>query len=321
MNPEIYTQNASGKVFDVSWLCVSAVYDTHMYGQPGRLIVELLEDPSTALDIVNGGAISMKIDGKGLFYGYIFTINIDERQTRVITAYDQSRYLKNDDVFTTPAMTADAIFENCCRRAGLFKFEARRRPGFICPEYFHDKKSLYSIINYGIERTFETEGTRLFVWDDFGTLVFDDVENRRTDVVIGDASLLYEYKSETSIDKDTFNLTRVYKDDERSGKRIVWEKGDDTAQRRWGVLSYVLQAEKDMNAAQIARLAEGILKVKNRETRSISLKAIGDARVTAGTAFTLNISKIGLNGTFLTESVTHRFSRGTHTMDMEVFGE
>ncbi|MDR1066471.1 MAG: hypothetical protein LBL35_03415 [Clostridiales bacterium] len=319
MKLEVIVQNANGEMFDVSELCVSATYDTHIADQPGRLVVEVMEDPTKAISFANGDVIFMNVGDAGMFYGYIFSMKTEENRTVEITAYDQSRYLKNDDVFATPPMTADVIFENCCRRAGLSKFEAKCRPRYICPEYFHDKKSLYSIIKYGIERTFENEGRRLFVRDDFGSLIFDDVKNQRVDAVIGDASLLYGYKSEISIDRDTFNLARIYKDDETFGKRIAWEAGDKESQKRWGVLSYVKRADKDMNAAQMAELSERILRVKNRETRSLSLQTLGDARFKAGMSFDVGISRLGIRGEFVAESVTHRFYKGEYVMSMGVF--
>ena len=74
-----------------------------------------------------------------------------------------------------------------------------------------------------------------------------------------------------------------------------------------------------MNEAKIKELAQNILKVKNRETKTLKLNALGDKRIKAGSGFILNLSSIQIQEWMWVESVTHTYAKDLHLMSMGVF--
>lgn len=321
MTIEVYIQNSEdGKVYDVSTLCGTITYDSYLNGQPGKCTATLQEDPNGILRINSGSKFMFKVNGEGVFYGYIFIMGTDATGTYKITAYDQMRYLKNEEIYYTENMTSDQIFEMICAQAEL-KYQVKYRSNYIVPKYMHDKKTRYAIIEYGLDQTLIGSKKLCFVRDDYGTLIHTEVGIEKTNLVIGDKSLLMNYKYEISIDKDTFNEVKVYKNNEDSGKREVYIIKDSNNQKRWGNLRNLTEAKGEANESQIIQLAETILKAKNRETKTMKLNALGFTKpiLRAGNGFSVWIEKLNIKEDMWIESITHTFQKDLHTMSMDVF--
>jgi hypothetical protein len=355
--------SATGKIYDITTLASNINWETFLAGQPGRLTFTVEKDPNNLLQLTNGSIIKFTANDngeeKGIFFGYVFTMGTDGEEKYKITAYDQTRYLKEEEVMVTVNQTASEIFEAVMQRAngqlpqaqeGKFEtgrdlqYEARIKAEYKCPKKMHDKVSRYAIIEYGIQQalinekgekyTVKETGTsgaeqeverqrRKFylIYDDFGTIVFDELERMRTNLVIGDKSLLMDYSYEASIDKDTFNKIEVVKEDKDINKRYRYVTPLDDSERLWGTLKYVEKVEnkKEISEAKIKEIAENLLKTKNRETKSMKLAALGDLRMRAGSGFLLRLERLGLEEWMWAEHVIHRFDFDFHTMEMGVF--
>ncbi|OYO84894.1 hypothetical protein CG709_14725, partial [Lachnotalea glycerini] len=66
-------------------------------GIPAKLVFKVLKD--SGYPMYEGQAVTLKINGTGVFYGYIFTKNRDKEQRITYTCYDQLRYFKNKDTY------------------------------------------------------------------------------------------------------------------------------------------------------------------------------------------------------------------------------
>ena len=103
----MYLQNSNdGIVYDVSNIAEQVQVNQSLDGNAGKLTCILQKDPNNKLQIANGSIISFIVNKTGFFFGYVFKIGTDADQNYKITCYDQMRYLKNSDVYTTSNMTA-----------------------------------------------------------------------------------------------------------------------------------------------------------------------------------------------------------------------
>ena len=126
------------------------------------------------MKIANGSIISFIVNGKGIFFGYVFTIGTDATETYKITAYDQMRYLKNEEVYVTQNLTSSQIFEKVCQDNQL-RFQVKVPSGYIPSAYLHDKKTLYEIINRGRRLANIYENKQYYITDEFGTLTWSEL--------------------------------------------------------------------------------------------------------------------------------------------------
>lgn len=316
---ELIIQNSNtGAVYDVTTLAGNIQYTTDLSGQPGKFTFSLQQDPNNILEISSGSIVSFAADKKGIFFGYVFIMGTDATGIYKITAYDQMRYLKNQETMYTENASASKIFEDVCTFAGL-QYSVITPTSWIVPEYFHDKKSLYQIIENGITNTNINDKKQYFIKDDFGTLLFTEIGEYKTNLIIGDRSLLTDYKYEISIDKDTYNTVKITKDNEETGKRDVWIEYDSSTKKRWGKLQYLFAAGKDDNEAEIKQFAQNVLKAKNRETKTMKLNALGVRELVAGTGFLLQIDKLNIKQYMWITAATHNYEKDFHTMSLDVF--
>lgn len=319
MKIEVYVQESgTGQVYDISSLCREIQHETFLDGQPGKLTTSTEKDINIVLRLTNGSRMSVIIDGVGIFFGYVFEIETSEESSYKILAYDQLRYLKNSEYYITKNQTASQIFEMICKEWQL-KYNIKYAPKFVCPLFNHEDKTLSSIIDYGIKQTLINENKKCFIRDDFGVIVFSELQQEKTDLIIGEKSLLTNYTHKKSIDTDTFNEVKLVRDNEETGKRDVWIVFDSNNQKRWGKLRLLQKADKNLNEAEVAELANNLLKLKNKETKSLKLTTIGDKRLKVGMGFVLYIERLEIKQYVWITTIAHTYTNDFHNMVIEVF--
>ena len=321
MKYELYCQNSvTGTLYDITDLAGTITHTTHIDGQPGKLTFDLLNDPEGVLEIACGSIVTFSADDTDLFYGYVFTIDGDELGNFKITAYDQLRYLKNQEVYTTNGMTASEIFDRVCKdNLPNSRYEVVTPSTFVVADYYHVGRTLYQIIEYGIAETRDNVPDKLYlVRDSFGVMQFTERDMLRTNVILGEKSLLSHYNRTVSIDDDTYNYVKIYRDDKNVGNRGVWLESDPMTEKYWGKLQLFERAPKDSNEAQIRELAQSLLKKHNRESQTARLDAVGHVELQAGSGFLLQIDALGLDQEMYVESAIHTYGTDHHTMSLEV---
>lgn len=88
----------------------------------------------------------------------------------------------------------------------------------------------------------------------------------------------------------------------------------------WGILQYYDTLKEGENGAE---KASKLLEAYNKKTRKLKISGVfGDVRIRAGTAplIKLNLGDIAVSNFMLVSSVTHTFSNGLHTMDLDLEG-
>lgn len=318
MKLELYLQNSNtGKVYDISDIAGEVQVTTTITGEAGKLTCILQKDPNNLLQIANGSIVSFIVDGVGMFFGYVFMVGTDAEENYKITCYDQMRYLKNSDIYTTSNMTASDIFAKICKDYNL-KYNVKVPTNYIPEPYIHDKKTLYSIIERGMNYASINDKKFYFIKDEFGVLTWSELEAEKTNIQIGSGSLLLGYKYEKSIDDDTYNQIKVYRENKDAGTREIWLVKDSNNIKRWGILQMLQKADDELNEAQIKQLAEDYLKVKNRETEKLTLQANGVKELTAGKGIKFILERETINKWMWIISATHTFTKYQHTMELEV---
>ena len=318
MKLKLVLQNSnSGKIYDISEIAEEVTVNQQIDGEAGKLTCTLQKDPNGILKLANGSRIRFEVDGKGFFFGYVFKVGTDASQNYQITAYDQMRYLKNNDVYTTKDMTASNIFKKVCKDYGL-KYKVKVATKYKPEGYVHNNKTLYNIIKRGMDLASINDNKQYFIADRFGTLTWSELGSEKTNIQLGGGSMVTSYTYEKSIDDDTFNQVKLYRDNKDTGKRDVWIVKNSEKIKKWGTLQLLKQADDDWNNNQIKKTAKQYLKLKARQTRTLKLTAEGIKECGVGRGIKFVLKSEGINEWLWITSSTHKFTKDTHTMDLEV---
>lgn len=323
MKLELIVQDSeTNRGYDLSDVLESVSWSTQVEGQPGRLMVNFIDNIEESISV--GSTIRFRVDGKGVFIGYVFKIKPYPNHKVQLTAYDQLRYLQNKDTYNITINTADRIFEKICQDTQL-KYKVINRSSYNVPARIFDNESYYAIIQYAINLALINERSNYIVRDNYGTLEFVESRTIASNLFIGEDSLLSDFDYEISIDDKTYNQIKLVREDTKSKRRKVYIVKDSNNMNRWGVLQYFEKVDEDMNPAQIEAKADNLLKKHNTPTKTLKLTCIGDLRVREGVAVVIGIKaleKYGVkyNSYYFISACDHKFEKGQHkmTLTMEV---
>lgn len=313
MEVHLYIQNGQSVYEPVVQGSIN--WETQRKGQPGKCSFTII--PDSKLHIEEGNAVRLDVNGKSVFFGFIFERSWNSDGQMKVTAYDQLRYLKNTDSYNYTNLSTGEVILMIARDYNL-KTGTLIDTGHKISRNRPDK-TLIDIILDSLDLTLIHTGKIYVLYDDAGSLTLNDVENMKLDIMI-DGSTAQDYDFKISVDSDTYNQIKVYYDDNKTKKREVYMTKDTETINKWGILLKNESIEKDANGQEIA---ERYLGLYNRPTRSLNIKgAFGDIRVRAGCLIpvALDLKEMELKNYLLVEAVTHNIDEGIHTMDMTLRG-
>ncbi|QGQ93956.1 hypothetical protein EHS13_03060 [Paenibacillus psychroresistens] len=317
---EIIIDNRNGNLWDISGISSDASYKTSRVGKASSFEFTIAtgglnEDKSFKLG--NGDVIRVTKDGFPLFYGYIFSLDSGRDEAVKVTAYDQIRYLMGNGGYKFSLGTAGDYIRRIAAEKGL-QIGFLADTGHKIPPTIEDGTKLLDMICNAISKTLmETKRIYIF-YDDFGRLMLRDMADWKLNLLIGDSSLVYDYKLKRSIDSETYNRIRLAQGKLDEGKRGIYIVQDSATIAQWGQLEYYQKIDDKMNLAQINQSLDNLLELKNRESRSFNIEALGDLTVRAGCSICINIQAKAINSYFLVEECTHKFDGLDHTMSLEL---
>jgi hypothetical protein len=299
-------------------------YKTSRFGKASSLEFALIRGgiyEDTTFQYNSGDVVRVMLDDHPVFYGYIFSIGDGRDEPVKITVYDQLRYLMGSDTYVFKNASVTDVIQKIASDTGL-KVGQLVDTVFKIPKMIEDGVKLLDIICNALTNTIIATGRIYVFYDDFGELALRDSADWKLDISIGDESLAYDYKQTRSIDSDTYNRIKIVQDNKETKTRDAFVVQDSENIAKWGRLQYYQKVDDKMNRAQINEIMNNLIALKNRETRSFTLDAIGDIRVRAGCSVSINIAELGINQYFLVEECTHKFDGADHTMSLElkVFG-
>ena len=313
---EILVDNKNGRVWDVSEIVKDLTWTTTRVGRPASVDFTLIGSgiyQDKAFTVQNGDIVRVRKDDVNVFYGYVFNVRQNQDAEISVKAYDQIRYLLNKGTYVFKNATTGDVIRKI---AADFNLKVGRidDTGYRIPSMVEDGQTLLDIIEKANTLTMSATGRFFVFFDDFGALSLRDVRAFEAGFYIGDGSLMTGFEYGRDIDSDTYNRIKLYKDNQKTGKREVYMVQDSANIAKWGVLQLYESVDEDMNAAQINELLNRLAALKNREQRTLKLEAIGDIRVRAGMYLPVVIEALGINQPMMVDEVTHRFDGADHTM-------
>ncbi|GMQ62358.1 XkdQ/YqbQ family protein [Vallitalea maricola] len=309
----IMQNTSNGNIHDISQLVTSITWDTVRVGKASELSFTLVIEKG--LEISEGSIIYFKKDNIGIFYGYIFKIKRSSDETLSITAYDQIRYLLNKDTYVFKNKRADEIIKKIATDFNI-KLGTIENTDYKIPLMVEDGQTLLDIIYKTLDNTLINTGKMYVLYDSFGSITLKNITSMFTDLIIGDSSLLTSYSYDRSIDGDSYNKIKLYKDNKQTGKREVFIVKDSSNIKKWGLLQYYEKVNDKLNEAQIRKRANQLQSVKNRVVKGLSLDCIGDLSIRAGNSIYVDIKGIDLKQRFIVDNAKHNFSNNQHTMSL-----
>ncbi len=323
MKAELYIAGESGEELYIPAVEDGVEWSTERWGVPGKLTFKVLADD--ILDFSEGSAVQLRVDGAKVFFGFVFTQKRDKENRISVTAYDQLRYLKNKDTYVYENQTASGVVRMIAADFGLNVGEVEDT-GYVIAERSEMDASLFDMIQNALDITLVNTKQMFILYDNFGSLTLKNIANMYVQNDNGTYLMVDECTGEnfeytSSIDSNTYNKIKLYRDDAESGKRQVYGILQDGANiNKWGILQYCDTVSEGENGEA---KAEALLSLYNKKTRNLRItNAFGDVRVRAGSMLvvSLNLGDMKVENFMLVEKVKHTFKNGEHFMDLTLRG-
>lgn len=292
-------------------------WETERKGAPGKLCFNVIADNN--LKIREGNPVMMKWNGYKIFYGFIFTKDKKkETRTIAVVAYDQLRYLKNKDTYVYKKKTLGEVIKMIAKDYNL-------KTGFVedtkykIPKRVEDNQTLFDIILNASDLTLRNKKQMYIMYDDFGKIALKNISDMKVYILVNEETA-ENYNYQSTIDTQTYNKIKLYRDNKETGKRDVYIAKSTANINSWGVLQYTESLQDGENGKA---KADALLKLYNSKTRTLSIsKAFGNCSVRAGSmvAVDIGLGDVDLNNWMLVEKCKHYFSDGLHQMDLTLRG-
>lgn len=285
----------------------------------GKLVFKVINDD--ILDIQEGAAVQLQVDGDKIFLGYVFKQQRAKDQIITVTAYDQLRYLKNKDTWVYENQTATQVIEMIAKDYSL-NVGTLEDTGYVIKSRVESDVSLSEIIANALDLTLVNTKNKFILYDDFGKLTLKSLSS----MYVGDNTSGY-----LCIDEDTGqNFNYISSIDDNTYNKIVLKNNSTNKDfkvahdieniEKWGVLTYTGTYQDGENGQA---KADALLKLYNKKTRNLRItNAIGDNRVRAGSMVVVNLDlgDIKLKNFMLVEKCKHTYKEGEHWMDLTLIG-
>ena len=294
--------------------------DWQRSGQPGKMTFSVIKTPELSFN--EGDPVKFSVDGKPFFQGFVFEkdrTGLESKKLK-ITAYDQIYYLtKNKDTYNYSNKTAADVIR-------MIAEDFHLRVGVLAPtpylirQRLEDNRTLYDMIQTALNLTLTSTGVMYVLYDNAGLLTLTPIEAMKLPLICS-ADTIGDFSYKTTISQDTYNRVKLVQENKDAGTRKVFLAQDVGKQAKWGVLQYYEKLDDDATDGMMR--ATQILSMKNRKTRTLSLKnVLGDTRVRAGSSVVcvLGLGDMNLSNYMMVEQVTHEFRDNEHIMSLDLKG-
>lgn len=321
MDIELLIGNESGTKMCKPAIQEGIEWTTERKDTPGKLVFKVLDDG--LLDFSEGSPVRMRVDGCNMFFGFVFKQQRAKDQVITITAYDQLRYLKNEDTQVYERKTAAQLIKMLADDYAL-NVGVLEDTEFVIESRVEENTSLFEMIANALDLTLTNTGKMYVLYDDFGKLTLKGLSSMYVGIpgayLMVDAETGENFEYTSSIDDNTYNKVKLTYDNEDTGKREVYIAQDSSNINRWGILQYFDTLQKGESGKT---KADTLLKLYNKKTRNLKItNAFGDNRVRAGSMVivSIDLGDIKLKNWMLVEKCRHTYKEGEHWMDLTLRG-
>lgn len=287
-------------------------------GSPSKLTFSVVKD--SILKYPEGAPVSLRFNGQKAFHGFVFQKSRSDSTIIKTTAYDQLRYLKNQDTLSYTNKTYSELLKMIAKDYGLQTGTIEDTKYKIAHRI--EECTLMDMLQNASDETVLNTGRLFVLYDDFGRLCLQNIERMKLDLVVDEETAQgYDYTS--TIDENVYNKIKIAVDNDQTGQREVYVRNDEAKQSAWGQLQYYEKLDGTANAAAIQEKAKVLLDYYNRKNRTLKVKGVmGDIRVRGGSSVVvmLDLGNIKLQNYMCVDYVKHTFSPGIHTMDLTLVG-
>ena len=318
MNTELLIQEkGTGKIWEISNCTQQCTWTTQRTGAPGRF--EFTVNKAGDLSFVEGDTVRFTVDGKLIFFGWVFTKTKDRWGVIDVTCYDRIRYLKNTASYAFYDLTAGDMIRQMAADMQVDASEIEDT-GYVIPSLIEQDQACIDIAESAIQQTLLNTGNIYVMFDDGYGISLKQPANMMSDVIIGEKSLLTDYSYKTDIDQQSYNSVKLVRPNEQTGRKDVFIAQDSGNIDRWGLLQLTQSVDGAVNDAQVKAQAEATLSYYNRRLRTLSVSSLGVPGLRAGQMIYMNVPNLGdidLQQYVLLEKVTHTWENDIHTMEFE----
>ncbi len=321
MDVELLVGNGAGTKAYQPAIQEGIEWSTERKGSPGKLTFSVLMDD--VLDFSEGSPVRMKAGGKNVFFGFVFKQQRSREQVVTVTAYDQLRYLKNEDTKVYEGKTASQLVRMIADDYAL-NVGTLEDTKYVIGSRVEENASLFDMVANALDLTLAGTGQMYVLFDDFGKLTLKSLSS----MYVGEKGAYLMLDEETgenfeytsSIDENTYNRIKLSYDNEETGRREVYIAQDSSNIGKWGLLQYFDTLQKGENGKA---KADALLRLYNKKTRSLKItNAFGDSRVRAGSmvAVCLDLGDMKVKNWMLVEKCRHVYKESEHWMDLTLKG-
>lgn len=304
-------------VYDYADVTEDITFTTNRSGSPGKFQFSFLQ--KEPINMTEGAKVQFYADSIPIFEGYVFTIEQNRWGKVSVTAQDQIRYLLTNESYSFTGVQLGDIISRIASDKGL-KVGGLESTGYTIPYLTKEDTKCLDIIEYASMLTQNNTGKIYTFYDDFGKLSLKEAKNLMSDIIIGNNSLLTEYKYKSDIESDTYNQVKLVRPNKETGKADVYLFKDSGNIKKWGLLQLYEKVDENLNAAQIEQQGNTMMAYYNRVLKSISVDAVGIPGIRAGMMLMFKIEDVPelSNGYYLLlDKVKHKFTSTEHTMTLD----
>lgn len=308
-----------GKLWNIANSVTTATWETNRTGTPGVFKFTLMK--SGDIDFSEGDPVRFSVDGQLQFFGWVFTKEKDRWGEINVTCYDRLRYLKASASYAFYGQSAGQIIRKIAADFQL-SVGAIDDTGYAIPSYIQDNKTCLDIIGGAVQQTLLNTGKVFVFFDDGNGLALREAGKMISDVVIGEKSLLTDYKYKTDIDQQTYNSVKLVRPNKTTGRVDAFEAIDSATISEWGLLRLYQTIDENVNDAQAKSQVQTTLKYYDRRMRTMHISSIGVPGLRAGQMVLMKIPGLGdinLDQYVMLEKVSHTWENDKHTMEFDTF--
>ena len=281
-----------------------------------RFLFTVLKDDTVSFN--QGDAVSVKYDGRIIFYGYIFSKTRDKQGLIDVVAYDQMRYLKNRRSYTRGKMTLEEIVYKIANDNAMATGEIEKSTTLL-PAMAVDNISLLDVIVKGCKTERNLSGKRYMVYDEGGYITMKNEENMAKEVLI-DSSQAENFIYKDTIDDNVYNMICLYNDTKKFNLREITTVSDKETMEKWGTLILSKKVSDENNSLVEAK---NLLKEYNRINREIVIKGTkGNVDFMPGVWLWLKMvmGDLSIDGYVRCRKAVHIFGKNLYTTDLYIDG-